>query len=166
MRKYRSPEERFWANVEKTESCWLWNAATNGNGNGHFLVNGRKTYAYRFAWELLRGPIPDGMVIDHDNPDYGCGNPRCVNPDHLEPVTQKVNVQRGRTRSVRTDNKSGVRGVSRRPNGRWLARVTRYGVIHHGGDFATIEEAEQAVIALRNKLDERSDTSTDRKVSA
>jgi HNH endonuclease len=46
--------------------------------------------AHRVVYETLVGPIPDGLVIDHL-----CRNPRCVRPDHMEPVTNQVNVLRG-----------------------------------------------------------------------
>jgi hypothetical protein len=51
--------------------------------------------AHRFVWEQLVGPIPRGFVLDHDNPDFGCHNSRCVNPAHLEMVTQGINCLRG-----------------------------------------------------------------------
>jgi hypothetical protein len=70
-------------------------------GCGEFTLIGEKTgqpnryagrvrQAHRFAWELLRGAIPDGLTLDHL-----CRNRRCVNPDHLEPVTAVENTMRG-----------------------------------------------------------------------
>jgi len=53
-------------------------------------VASRGILAHRFAYELLVGPIPDGLHTDHL-----CRNHSCVRPDHLEPVTCAVNVQRG-----------------------------------------------------------------------
>jgi hypothetical protein len=46
--------------------------------------------AHRFAYELFVDEIPDGLTLDHL-----CRNPRCVNPGHLEPVTQRENTLRG-----------------------------------------------------------------------
>lgn len=81
----QSIEERFWAKVQPTGFCWEW-TASKAHGYGYF--NGSR--AHRFAYELLVGPIPDGLVIDHL-----CRNRGCVNPDHLEPVTQRENTMRG-----------------------------------------------------------------------
>lgn len=87
--KPRSAEERFWRNVERgrNDECWLW---TGRDGRGRFTVDGKFVYAYRFAYELLVGPIPAGLVLDH----VVCDNPRCVNPAHLEPTTQGENARR------------------------------------------------------------------------
>lgn len=84
-------EARFWAKVDKTETCWLWTAAIRRrSGYGVFSHQARTMLAHRFAYELLVGPIPDGLVIDHL-----CRVRHCVNPDHLEPVTQRENLRRG-----------------------------------------------------------------------
>jgi hypothetical protein len=85
-----TPEERFWAKVDANGVCWEWLAGKLPTGYGSFRVNGKSLYAHRFAWETLMGPIPAGLVLDHL-----CRNPSCVNPDHLEPVTDKVNINRG-----------------------------------------------------------------------
>jgi len=74
---------------EPNSGCWLWLAATNA-GYGVFKIAGRFRPAHRVAYELERGPIPDGMVLDHL-----CRNPLCVNPSHLEPVSVGENVRRG-----------------------------------------------------------------------
>lgn len=88
------PVVRFWAKVEKTETCWLWKAGTGTHGYGTFADAGRKpVLAHRFAYEAFVGPIPDGLTIDHL-----CHTPLCVNPDHLEPVTQQENCRRAKAR--------------------------------------------------------------------
>jgi hypothetical protein len=70
--------------------CWEWQAASTGAGYGVMFYEGRMQMAYRVAYQLIVGPIPAGLVMDHL-----CRNPRCVNPAHVEPVTQRENVRRG-----------------------------------------------------------------------
>ncbi len=82
--------KRFWAKVEKTDGCWLWRGTKRGDGRGRFKRNDRTlVYAYRFAYELVVGPIPGGLALDHL-----CDDPRCVNPAHLEPKTGAENTRR------------------------------------------------------------------------
>lgn len=87
--------DAFWAKVDRSggeDACWPWLGADNGQGYGRFAVRrGKLIYAHRFAYELLVGPIPDGLHLDHL-----CRNPRCVNPRHVEPVTNAENRRRGR----------------------------------------------------------------------
>ena len=88
----RTVDDRFWEKVKKTDTCWNWTAARFKSGYGAFRIGGRDgatVYAHRFSYELLAGPIPEGLPIDHL-----CRNVRCVNPDHLEPVTQAENTRR------------------------------------------------------------------------
>lgn len=91
----RAPAElRFWAKVEglDAEGCWLWTAGTNyGYGQFNDGVTLRPVKAHRFAWELLRGSIPEGLVIDHL-----CFVRACVNPWHMELVTPSENARRVR----------------------------------------------------------------------
>jgi hypothetical protein len=88
-------EERFWSFVVKTESCWNWIGAGAGSsrGYGRFSIRidgkSRLLQAHRFSYELLVGPIPTGLEIDHL-----CRNRRCVNPAHLESVTAQINQHR------------------------------------------------------------------------
>lgn len=69
--------------------CWAWQNCVNSRGYGCIAVAGKSQLTHRVAYELLVGPIPDGLQIDHL-----CTNKRCCNPAHLEPVTGKVNVGR------------------------------------------------------------------------
>ena len=96
----RPVDERFWEKVNKNGPlperrpelgpCWMWTAWTTPAGYGQFGLDYKKVGAHRVAYELLVGPIPEGLYIDHL-----CRNPSCVNPSHLEPVTPGENVRRG-----------------------------------------------------------------------
>jgi hypothetical protein len=88
----RTLEERFWEKVDKTETCWLWlGAIDKKSGYGVFNVQGGRTKkVHRLAYELMIGAPPQGMSLDHL-----CRVRHCVNPEHLEPVTQRENVMRG-----------------------------------------------------------------------
>jgi hypothetical protein len=81
-------------------SCWIWTGVVDGQGygNAYVNINGRKTTqkAHRVWYEAIIGPIAYGLVIDHL-----CRNPTCVNPAHLEPVTNRINVLRGVGRAAR-----------------------------------------------------------------
>lgn len=81
---------RFWAKVDKTETCWLWTGRLPRSGYGTLSISGKNVQAHRFAYELIVGPIPAGLQLDHL-----CRVRHCVNPAHLEPVTPRVNVLRG-----------------------------------------------------------------------
>ena len=89
-------KERFWAKVDSADDCWIWTAETSRGGYGRFAAGSRSdgtrrsVQAHRYAYELLVGPIPEGLELDHL-----CRVRNCVNPAHLEPVTTKVNVLRG-----------------------------------------------------------------------
>lgn len=85
-----SPLERLLDRIDFTESCWLWTGTTNGVGYGLLSSNNKKVYAHRFSYEWFVGPIPAGLTLDHL-----CRVTRCVNPDHLEPVTNRENILRG-----------------------------------------------------------------------
>ena len=96
-------EARFWSKVDKNGPlptwapmlgrCWTWLPPTDPTtGYGRLNIggrDGRNIYAHRFSYDLLVGPIPDGLQIDHL-----CRVRACVNPQHLEPVTIGENVRR------------------------------------------------------------------------
>lgn len=90
--------ERFWKYVRKTETCWFWMGGLNSDGHGNFWFRGRTVPAHRFSYILAHGEdsIPAGQVIDHK-----CRNRRCVNPDHLRPLSNAQNVLCGEGHSAR-----------------------------------------------------------------
>lgn len=83
---------RILFNVEQTQGgCWLWKGALNHNGYATMKLDGYARRAHRFIYENLTGEtIPEGMQLDHT-----CKNRHCVNPDHLDVVTQYENMRRG-----------------------------------------------------------------------
>ena len=80
---------RFWNKVNISTSCWLW-VASRSKGYGYFWWEGRIQPAHRVLYIALGRTIPEGKELDHL-----CRNRACVNPDHLEPVSHRVNVIRG-----------------------------------------------------------------------
>lgn len=70
--------------------CWIWTGYCSKKGYGAMPVDGRARGTHRLAYELLVGPIPDGLQIDHL-----CRVPACCNPAHLEAVTSRENTVRG-----------------------------------------------------------------------
>lgn len=75
---------------EGSGGCWLWVAAKNHLGYASVYWKGATAVAHRLIYRELAGEIPAGLVLDHL-----CRVRHCVNPDHLEPVTQQENVVRG-----------------------------------------------------------------------
>lgn len=84
-----SVEERFWLHVDKTNSCWNWQLSKNSDGYGNFCHDSKIVKAHIFAY-TLENKISPGMQLDHL-----CRNRACVNPDHLEQVSQVENLKRG-----------------------------------------------------------------------
>lgn len=89
-------DERFWTKAQQADNsdCWQWIGRKTGEGYGQFYLVCTKdeqllTGAHRYAYTALRSEIPSGLVIDHL-----CRNRACVNPWHMEPVPQQVNVLR------------------------------------------------------------------------
>ena len=91
----------------QASGCWLWRGGTDGEGYGHFWLNGRTTRATAAAMELLRGlkRAPSMLVL------HRCDNPPCVNPDHLFFGSQRDNIQdclaKGRRDAVRPPVRRG-----------------------------------------------------------
>jgi hypothetical protein len=85
--------ENFFKKVNKTPgSCWIWTGCINQNGYGLVRLNKKTCSTHRILYEYYKGPIPEGLDIDHL-----CRVRNCVNPGHLEAVTTRVNILRGET---------------------------------------------------------------------
>ena len=78
------------ATPEPNSGCWLWDRAISQTGYGNICVDGKYRGAHRVVYEALVGPIPEGLHLDHR-----CRVRACVNPNHLEPVSQRENSLRG-----------------------------------------------------------------------
>lgn len=142
VRSKRNPElgdsrlpARFWSKVQERGGCWLWIGAIGQNGYGRYLADSRRIIggvrvrsrgsrdAHRTAYRALVSEIAEGLTLDHL-----CRTRACVNPAHLEPVTQRVNVLRGesapavnaaKTRCIRGHELSGSNlRIVRRRDGR------------------------------------------------
>ena len=112
--------------------CLEWTGALR-MGYGKFRgVAGRTTTAHRVVWETFVGPIPEGLELDHL-----CRNRKCVNPDHLEPVTRRENLRRGSNGVLKTHCPHGheytdentihrkADGTRHRPNGARECRICK-----------------------------------------
>lgn len=87
----RTMEERFEAKIDRSRGeCWLWTGRLAPNGYGVFAPGPKSRLVHRFSYEYFVGPIPEGLHIDHL-----CRVRHCVNPAHLEAVTQRENLRRG-----------------------------------------------------------------------
>ena len=89
--------ERWWNLIrppERDDDCWEWRTAKQRGGYAAFVVGSPasrvKWLSHRYSYTAFRGPIPDGLVIDHL-----CRRPWCVNPSHLEAVAHRENTLRG-----------------------------------------------------------------------
>lgn len=81
--------DQFWKKIRKTDTCWLWTGhLLDGYGRVHH--NGRRMGAHAWAYMTFKGPLKPGLVIHHE-----CDQRNCVNPDHLEQITQSENIRRG-----------------------------------------------------------------------
>lgn len=100
---------RFWEKVDTSagpDGCWYWEGYCNDSGYGIVTREGKRIRAHRLAYADVYGEIPAGMELDHTchngsgcNANNSCTHRRCVNPNHLEPVTHKENVRRGESPS-------------------------------------------------------------------
>lgn len=78
--------DRFMSKVEENNGCWLWRDPLDKDGYGSFYLRRKRRRAHRVGWYMLRGEIPEGMVINHI-----CGHRHCVNPQHLTLFTVREN---------------------------------------------------------------------------
>ncbi|MGA8330420.1 MAG: hypothetical protein WB777_14120 [Mycobacterium sp.] len=102
MKTPRPMERRIAEAIRIEGDCWIWTKSLSRYGYGRISMGNLSRLAHRMTYEFLVGPIPDGLPLDHQchNRDttcpggLKCRHRRCVNPAHLEPVTQAVNLAR------------------------------------------------------------------------
>ncbi len=92
--------------VDPETGCWVWQGAKLPGGYGTMSRSGEQIYTHRYYYERAKGPIPAGLQLDHL-----CRNRACCNPDHLEPVTHAVNLQRGATAKLTPDDVREIRRI-------------------------------------------------------
>lgn len=119
LRATQEARNRFWNKIDpQPNGCWNRIGCTDGNGYSRVQLERRSFSGHRAAYTWTKGPIPDGLFLDHL-----CRNRRCVNPDHLEPVSHDENMARG-MRPNQTHCKWGHEytpantGWLKRPNGK------------------------------------------------
>lgn len=144
IERFDSLSDSFLFRVRFTDDCWVWAGPKDGFGHGSLQFKPYKSKAHRYSYETYVGPIPEAYEIDHQ-----CRNPSCVRPSHLKAVTHAGNQQ---NRDLSTSNTSGYRGVCRFGLYQWRGYATLNGKQYSAGVYDTAEEANEAVIALRNRL--------------
>jgi hypothetical protein len=90
-------------------NCWEWQLKISKAGYGELKRNGRMQLAHIIYYERYKGKVPKGLVLDHK-----CRNPKCCNPDHLEPVTHRVNCQRGKVAKLTPEQVIEIRNIKGR----------------------------------------------------
>lgn len=92
IRNHGSLLDRISNKVLIGDGCWNWTGSHTTLGYGTLMLEKRPRPAHRIVYELFNGLIADGLELDHL-----CRNPKCVRPAHLEPVSHRKNLLRGKT---------------------------------------------------------------------
>lgn len=135
--------DRLWEKVDKSGPCWLWMGYCDPGGYGRLTQDGVSRLVHRAVYESIFGSTASEI-------DHACRVPRCVNPDHLRPVTSAQNKH---NLGPRPGSRSGVRGVHwSKSDEKWHVQAKVNGIAFNGGKFDSIAEAERVAIELRNRL--------------
>jgi hypothetical protein len=147
-RRRERQRAKIWDMMDRSDpdGCWGWKGFIRPDGYGRASWTGYSQLAHRMVYQIVVGPIPAELEIDHK-----CRNRKCVRPEHLHAVTVKQN--RENLSQVSARAKSGIRGVHwDGQHGRWSVVVRHDGRNHWGGYFSDKHDAGAAAIALRNTL--------------
>lgn len=103
LKKTLSAHNRLWPQVVRSGECWMWTGRLLNSGYGGLKYGLEAGTAHRVAYLITKGEIPEGVDLDHTCHDpetcpggKSCPHRRCVNPNHLEPVSRHENIMRGR----------------------------------------------------------------------
>lgn len=112
--------DRFRDHIITGPGCWDWRGKKWRNGYGVFVVDAElQVAAHRFAWELVNGPVPDGLWVLHS-----CDNPPCTRLDHLFLGDRKANMEdcarKGRTYNGKKTHCPKGHPYSQENTYRWL----------------------------------------------
>lgn len=97
--------EKIRARCVWQNGCLVWQGWTSGKGYGRIVINGRASHVHRVVYELVHGPLPSDLTVDHVAA-RGCVSRACCNIAHLEAVTVAVNVLRGNSASAMNARKT------------------------------------------------------------
>lgn len=126
-------------------ACWVWTGFRERSGYGRFTCAGVRKLAHRWSYELLVGPVPEGLQLDHL-----CRNRSCVNPAHLEPVTGRTNILRGECDAADNARKTHCK------RGHLLAGNNIYWRSGNRRECATCRRAYIAKMCAKRKAERRS----------
>jgi hypothetical protein len=104
--------------IDPETQCWIWQRTITRDGYGMKTTRYGPVSAHRWIYTQHRGPISEGLELDHL-----CRNRRCVNPDHLEPVTGKENVRRGKNAKLTPDDVRTIRAMDGKAKHRDIAAM-------------------------------------------
>ena len=147
---------------EPESGCWIWQGYADRKGYGRTQFQRKKAKAHRFVYEMLVAEIPLGHQLSHS---HDCIAKRCVNPQHLEPLTQvrhtakdiEIHRKNGRAQGLANRRENLPEGLYRNPRGGTL-KVEKYCPVRrklvYGGSYSSIREALEARDRLFSDVEE------------
>lgn len=113
MKEPKLPNKPMITLPEDPSGCWEWQGKVNAvTGYGSKTFGGKTLLAHRWVWQMLLGPIPEGLVINHL-----CSNRKCVNPAHLQVTDQAGNCRHGEGAKLSVDQVMEIKRA--KPSKKW-----------------------------------------------